>query len=343
MTDTIIRYSQLFFTSIWKTLCQMSPYLLFGFLMAGILSVLISKKFVEKHLGGKGMLPVLKASLLGIPIPLCSCGVVPLATSLKKQGASKGATIGFLISTPQTGIDSISVTLSLLGPIFACFRPIAALVSGIMGGFLVSFLPNDKKQKVENCSCCKTEQSCCSKKKKQSIIAKIFLYGFITLPKDISKSLILGIFIAGIISIFIPDDYFAKSFGDGIMGMFAMILFGIPLYVCATASVPIASALILKGISPGAALVFLMTGPATNAATITTIWKIMGKASACIYVLSVAATAILSGIILNSLFEINKGGKHLHQHQMGISYGEMGSAIILIVILLIACFYKKKE
>jgi uncharacterized membrane protein YraQ (UPF0718 family) len=134
-----------FMHEFWEVLGEMAPYLLFGFLVAGILSVYISQKFVERHLGGRGFWAVLKASLFGIPLPLCSCGVIPVAASLRKQGAGKGAVTSFLISTPQTGVDSILVTLSLLGPVYAIFRPVASFIKGVIGGMAVSiFDPEDK-------------------------------------------------------------------------------------------------------------------------------------------------------------------------------------------------------
>ncbi len=280
----------------WGTLGEMSPYLLFGFFVAGLLSVFISQELIERHLGGKGVWPLLKASGFGIPLPLCSCGVIPVSMSLHKHGASKGATISFLLSTPQTGVDSFFVTFSLLGPVFAIFRPVIALVTGLLGGSLVQVF-GEKRVDLEKDEQCRDE--CCSEHKKKNILVRALKYGFVTLAKDIGPTMLLGLVIAAIISVAVPDDFFAEKLGTGIGAMVVMMFFGIPVYVCATASVPVAAALIMKGLTPGAALVFLMTGPATNAAAFTTIWKILGRRTAVTYIITVAGCALGAGLGLD--------------------------------------------
>lgn len=276
---------------------EMSPYLLFGFFMAGLLSVLLSPRLVEKHLGGRGIWPLAKASLFGIPLPLCSCSVIPVSMSLYKHGASKGSTVVFLLSTPQTGVDSISVTLSLLGPVFAIFRPLAALVTGIVGGILVDVI--DRPSAGKDLLATKCADECCSGSGKNGKLLRVLKYGFVTLPRDIGKPLLVGLVVASVISALVPDGFFAEKLGTGFLAMVVMMIVGIPMYVCATASVPIAAALILKGLTPGAAIVFLMTGPATNAASLVTIWKALGGRSAVAYLLTVAGCALLSGIVLD--------------------------------------------
>jgi len=279
----------------WNVLAEMSPYLLFGFFVAGVLSVLLSQRFVETHLGGTGIWPLVKASIFGVPLPLCSCGVIPVSMSLHKHGASKGATISFLLSTPQTGVDSIFVTLSLLGPLFAVFRPLAAFVTGIVGGSLVNtFTRAIDDQPPEKCS-----DPCCQPQKNTNKLTRGLRYGFITLPSDIAGAMLLGLVIAAIISALVPDNYFADKLGTGIFPMVIMMFLGIPVYVCATASVPVAAALILKGLTPGAALVFLMTGPATNAASFVTIWKTLGRKTALTYLAAVAACSLTAGLLLD--------------------------------------------
>lgn len=293
----MIDYTKTIIVDFWNTVAEMSPYLLFGFFVAGILSVFVSQRLVEKHLGGRGVWPLLKASLFGVPLPLCSCGVIPVSMSLHKHGASKGATVSFLLSTPQTGMDSIFVTLSLLGPVFAIFRPLAALVTGFVGGGLVNVFnqnQEDANRSPEECS-----DECCTDDKKTIRIIKGLKYGFVTLPKDIGKAMLAGLIIAAFISALVPDGYFAEKLGTGIFAMVVMMLLGIPVYVCATASVPVAASLILKGLTPGAALVFLMTGPATNAASFLTIWKALGRTTAIIYLATVAGCALLGGILLD--------------------------------------------
>jgi len=274
----------------------MAPYLLFGFLIAGVLSVLVSPELVEKHLGGHGIWPIFKASLFGVPLPLCSCSVIPVAASLRRHGASKGATTAFLLSTPQTGADSIMVTFSLLGPIFAVFRPLAAFLTGLVGGSIIETFGSDEA-KIEPC-----RDKCCCPTHPQSRLIRILHYGFVVLPKEISRPLLLGLVVAGAISAFVPSNFFSETIGTGFLAMVVMMVLGIPVYVCATASVPIAAAMMVKGISPGAALVFLMTGPATNVAAIATLWKVLGKQSALIYLGVVAISALGSGLLMDYIF-----------------------------------------
>ncbi|MCJ7778266.1 MAG: SO_0444 family Cu/Zn efflux transporter [Sedimentisphaerales bacterium] len=323
----------------WATVVEMSPYLLFGFFVAGILSVLLSQELVERHLGGPGIWPVVKASIFGVPLPLCSCGVIPVSMSLHKHGASKGATIAFLLSTPQTGVDSIFVTLSLLGPIFAIFRPIAAFVTGIVGGVFVDIFDRTAKSGQPPAKCTDT---CCAGGKTGKLVSGL-KYGFVTLPRDIGRAMLVGLVVAAVISALVPDGFFADKLGTGIVPMLVMMAIGIPMYVCASASVPIAAALILKGITPGAALVFLMTGPATNAASFVTIWNVLGRKTAIIYLATVAGCALLGGILLDYI----AAGVHLkiltQPHWMLPQSVEYASAVVLLAILISASLRKKDK
>ena len=314
-----------FILELWNLTKDMSPYLLLGFLIAGILSVVISPASVEKNLGGKGLFPIVKASLFGIPLPLCSCGVIPVATSLYKHGANKSATTSFLISTPQTGVDSILITYSLLGPIFAIFRPIAALLAGIVGGLAVEIADNGSESNV------KPSTQVIDNDK--SFFRRIYEYGFISLPQDIGKPLILGIVVAAMIAMIVPEDFFASYFGNGFMGLIIMMFAGIPIYVCATASVPIALALMIKGLSPGAAFVFLMTGPATNAATISTVWKILGKQTAFIYLAAVSGSSLVAGFFINLFSSEIDSHIHNHDHWMMPVWLQITSSVLLLAIL----------
>ena len=323
----------------WGTVAEMSPYLLFGFFVAGVLSVIISQRIVERHLGGSGIWPLFKASLFGIPLPLCSCGVIPVSMSLHKHGASKGATVSFLLSTPQTGMDSIFVTLSLLGPLFAIFRPLAALVTGIVGGTLVDVFSRSAEDKSRVPP--KSSDGDYGGGRKTGRVARGLKYGFVTLPRDIGKAMLVGLVIAAVISALVPDGFFAERLGTGIFAMVVMMFLGIPVYVCATASVPVAAALILKGLTPGAALVFLMTGPATNAASFITIWKVLGKATAITYLVTVAGCSLLGGILLDYIaagvdFEIvSRPGWML---PTAIKYA---SALVLLAVLAFAILSKR--
>ncbi|HHN45969.1 MAG TPA: hypothetical protein ENN09_00880 [Planctomycetes bacterium] len=322
----------------WSVLGEMSPYLLLGFLVAGVLSVIIPESLVEKHLGGNGLLPILKASFFGVPLPLCSCGVIPVAASLKRSGAGPGAVASFLISTPQTGVDSILVTLSLLGPLYAVFRPVAAFISGLVGGALVTLFGEKASPAAPVKQKCCENGTCGLDMKNGGRLARALRHGFITLPRDIAKSLLAGLAAAALITAFIPDGFFVDKVGGGFWAYLVMLGVGIPLYVCATSSVPIAAALVLtKGLSPGAALVFLMTGPATNAASITTLWNIMGKRSTLIYLASVAGTALASGVLLDHIFAAGAYQprmlmEHVHGHA-AYEYAKSAAALVLLSVL----------
>ncbi len=320
----------LFGLEFWATFCDMAPYLLFGFFVAGLLSAFISPAQVERHLGGHGVWPVLKAALFGVPLPLCSCSVLPVTASLRKHGAGRGPATAFLISTPQTGDDSILVTFGMLGPVFGIFRPVAAFVSGVLGGVAVDiFEPHGAKDThvVEKCNsaCCNGEAESRSK------LSRIFSVGFVELPRDIGKPLLIGVVVAGAITAFIPEGLF-RPVGFGIIQILVMMLIGIPMYVCATASIPVAAAAMMAGVSPGAALAFLITGPATNAAGIATVWKLMGARTTVIYLASVAVTAIGSGLLLDLLFkEMNISHAHA-PHEMLPPVVKTLSGIALLLI-----------
>jgi uncharacterized membrane protein YraQ (UPF0718 family)/copper chaperone CopZ len=314
----------------WDVLGEMAPYLLFGFLVAGGLSVFVSRDLVERHLGGRGLLSTLKATVFGIPLPLCSCGVIPVAASLRSHGASRGATTAFLLSTPQTGVDSVLVTLSLLGPVFAVFRPVAALVEGIFGGAVVAALERKGEDAAEIPPC---QGPCCTGNFESGKMRGALEYGFLTLPRDIGKAMIVGLAAAAVIAALIPDDFFTRFMGGGIVPMLVMMGVGLPIYVCATASVPVAAALIAKGVAPGAALVFLLTGPATNAAAVSTIWKIMGKRTAVVYLLIVVAAALGSGFLLDAIFEGIGASSGPHAPYELPGPVKTGSALVLVGVL----------
>ena len=316
----------------WGTLSEMSPYLLFGFGVAGVLSVWINADLVQRHLGGTGFWQVFKASLFGVPLPLCSCGVIPVSMSLHKHGASKGATVSFLLSTPQTGADSILVTYSLMGPIFAIFRPLAAFITGVFGGCLINAVENhDPQTPLEAKKEC--TDTCCSGEKKKSRLIRAFKHGFITLPSDIGRSMLIGLFIAALIAAMVPENYFADKLtggGNHILSMLIMMVVGIPIYVCATASVPIAVQLIAIGLSPGTAFVFLMTGPATNAATLATLSSQVGKRAAAIFLLTVIISSLAGGLILDAVFA---GDITQITHAHGFMLPEWFKAICAVVLL----------
>ncbi len=324
-----------FLLAFWHNLSMMAPYLLFGFLVAGVLSVVISPSQVERHLGGLGLWPILKCTLLGIPLPLCSCGVIPVAASFRKHGASRGAIVAFLLSTPQTGVDSIFVTFSLLGPVFAIFRPFAAFFSGLLGGSLVSMMERYEAPDFGAPEAC--GDACCAPAGGgHGVVRRALRYGFVTLPRDIAKPMLLGLAAAGLISWIVPQNFFAEVLGEGILPKLVMMIVGIPVYVCATASTPVAAALIAKGISPGAALVFLMAGPATNIAAIVITWKLLGRRSALVYLGTIAVLSIFFGFLLDGIFTATGIAPGAGMPWMFPDWLMTGSAVILLVILVFA-------
>ncbi|MBD3379470.1 MAG: SO_0444 family Cu/Zn efflux transporter [Candidatus Omnitrophica bacterium] len=289
---------------------EMSPYLLFGFFFAGLLHIFIDTSTIAGHLGGSNTLSVVKASLFGIPLPLCSCGVIPAALSLRRQGASKGSMLSFLISTPTTGLDSIFATYSLLGGFFAGYRLLASFVTGVLSGILANLLIKDSTarpaQAEKKCEVCGGEEH--HKHSPAEKAKGVFGYAFGTLLSDTGGWILGGILIGGCIAYFMPDDFIGTYLGDGWKAMGIMLVTGIPMYVCATGSIPIAAALMLKGLSPGAAFVFLLAGPATNAVSITLISREIGKRAVVMYIISIAISGLLMGYLLDILWELPIAG-----------------------------------
>lgn len=323
----------------WVVLNQMAPYLLFGFLVAGLLSVVLTPAWTERHLGAdRGWLPVVKAALFGVPLPLCSCGVIPVGAALRRHGASRGATLSFLLSTPQTGVDSIAVTWSLLGPVFAVYRPFVAFLTGLFGGGLAHVLVREEEAAAAGqAPAGECRDACCEPEGESapSWWRRALRHGFLTLPADIGGALFFGVAVAGVLGALVPEQFFAETLGCGWTQMVLMMLVGIPLYICSTASVPVAAAMLAKGICPGAVLVFLVTGPATNAATISTIWKVLGRRSAVIYLGTVAVTAMLAGWGLEAILtETGGGDEHVHGAEGGLLYWvEQAAAVLLLAVL----------
>lgn len=313
---------------------ELAPYLLLGLLIAGLLNAFVSKKQVEKHLGKRNLASVIKAAILGVPLPLCSCGVIPTGIAFKKHGASNGATVSFLVSTPQTGIDSVLVTYSMLNLPWAIFRPIIAFFTGIAAGIAAN--KSDLITEENNPSNLIEETEI----PKGSLFDRIIKYAFVDFLADISRPLITGIVLAVFITLAIPESLFANYLTYPLLNMLVVLLASVPLYVCATGSVPIAAALLMKGLSPGAALVFLMAGPATNAATITVLWKSLGKRTTLIYVGSIVFFSLLFGLLIDYIlpaewFNIMGGlSHHEHQHNTLPLWLQQSSAVILSLALL---------
>lgn len=335
----VLEYIEQTLIEMWGVTAEMAPYLLFGFLVAGIISVFLSPEWIERHMGGRGWSPVWKAVIFGIPLPLCSCSVIPVTASLRNHGASRGAATGFLLATPQTGVDSIVATWGMLGPVFAVFRAVAALATGVIGGGLASAIepepePNPQPNSSTEDKAC--GESCCATEDIEPRWKRGLRYAFITLPRDIGKALALGILVAGLIAAFVPPGMFVEYLGGGLLAMLVMIAVGIPIYVCATASIPLAIGFIHLGASPGAALAFLVAGPATNAATLTTVFKVLGKRTAAVYFAAVALGALAAGFGLDATLGLwgrygLPGGQATHD--MPITWWQHVSGVVLIAII----------
>jgi len=319
---------------------KMSPYLLFGFLFAGVLHVFLRPDMIGRHLGASTFSSVVKASLFGIPLPLCSCSVIPTAMSLRKEGASRGSVLSFLISTPTTGVDSIFATYALLGGIFTAYRIAASFITGVIAGALANlFIKEEPKDNVESRKCRLCEAGEEHAHTPAEKIRKIFTYSFGELLDDTGLPLILGILIGGVISFFLPETFIEMYLGSGMKSMIVMLAAGIPMYVCATASIPIAAALMLKGLAPGAAFVFLVAGPATNIVTMTVVGKNIGRAAVAIYLGSIVFCSLGMGLVLNWIygyFDLEGAVKAmLHQHREIIP-GPVGIAASAALAALIA-------
>jgi len=330
---------------IWHLLLEMAPYLLFGFLVAGVLHLFLPKNKVSRHLAHGDAKSVIKASLFGIPLPLCSCGVIPVAAHLKKQGANKGPLLSFLVSTPTTGIDSIFATYSLLGILFAVVRPVAALFSGLMAGFITNASTKSspvKSTQSFECSICpdKTPHTHPWSEK----IVHMFRYAFFELIEDIGKWIAVGIVIGGVISYFVPAEFIHAYLSNPLLAYPLMLLIGIPMYVCATGSIPMVAPLILKGMAPGAGLVFLFAGPATNTATLSFVAGEMGKKSLITYLASIIAGSVIFGLLIDLIW--NLSGQNLSLISGGVqmlpNWLHILSAIILSILIL-RTFLKKSD
>ena len=275
-----------------NVVCEMAPYLLLGFLIAGVLHVFVPQKFYANYLSRKNRLSVLWAALLGVPLPLCSCGVIPTAIGLKNEKASKGAIASFLIATPQTGIDSILATFSLMGLGFAIIRPVAAFITGVCGGLLVNRLVREDDLTEESNTSCQVERG--------NRLWRVVKYAYYDMIRDIGLRLLIGLVVAALIQVAVPDEFFLSFGSQPLMQMLVILAIAVPMYICSTGSIPVAAALMMKGLSPGAALVMLMAGPAVNLASILVVQKAMGRRFTSIYLMTIVGFAVLFGLLLNA-------------------------------------------
>jgi len=341
-----------FFRVCWDILVDSSIWMLLGFFMAGLLRAFVPSDLVARHLGRNQSGNVFKAALFGVPLPLCSCGVIPAAAGLRRQGASRGATASFLISTPETGVDSMAVSWALLDPVMTVVRPAAAFITAMVTGLLIDASDREPAPAAsplrplepllapaasEPQACCGGSCSCNASPGRKSAWRRFEdgqRFAFDDLMGDIAPWFGLGILIAAGITILLPDDLGARIPGGGIASMLAMLLVSLPMYVCATASTPIAAALALKGFSPGSLLVFLLAGPATNAATIVMVGRLLGKRSAAIYVASIIAVTLVIAVAVDALYV--RLGIGVHAWLAGSSGAEGGILQILAALAMLA-------
>jgi len=357
--------------NIWLVFLDTAFWLLLGLLAAGLIKLFISEDTMRRWVGGRGLPSILRAALFGAPLPLCSCGVLPAAIGLRRAGASKEATVAFLISTPETSIDSVFVTYALMGPVMAIFRPVSALVNAIGTGLLTALVSDDdvhnksgapdaivenccssseSKQQAEVSSCCaekkeQVEKDCCSENvdkgntaevpgKPTSKLLRALSYAGAELLDDISKWLFIGIALAGVMLTFIPPDWLAQ-WGQGLPAMLIMLVVGVPMYICAVASTPVAAGLLLAGVSPGAVLIFLLVGPATNIASFVLLKQELGLKVTLVYLSGISVLSLMMGLVLEWMLnakqwqiEANLG----EAHAMLPGYIAWASAFLLIFL-----------
>ena len=312
--------------NIWLVFLDTAFWLLIGLLAAGFIKLFISEDTMQRWVGGRGIGAILRAALFGAPLPLCSCGVLPAAIGLHRSGASKEATVSFLISTPETSIDSVAITYALMGPVMAIVRPISALVNAVGTGLLTTLVTDDESHEVkatEVASCCASKQekvepvvaSCCAtesdnqnKDQAKTQTNKLFQalsYAGAELLDDISTWLIIGIVLAGAMLTFIPPDWFAQ-WGSGLTAMLVMLVVGVPMYICAVASTPVAAGLLVAGVSPGAVLVFLLVGPATNIASFALLKNELGLKVTAMYLFGLSVLSLMMGLLLEWFLEMKQ-------------------------------------
>jgi len=353
--------------NIWLVFLDTAFWLLIGLLAAGAIKSFISEGTMQRWVGGRGIGAILRAALFGAPLPLCSCGVLPTAIGLRRAGASKEATVSFLISTPETSIDSVTVTYALMGPVMAIFRPVAALVNAVGTGLLTTLIADEslpekakdnagataagsccsskEEEKVQPVasSCCapgpeKAESSSCSQNKEEKPAANklmlVLSYAGAELLDDISKWMAFGIVLAGIMLTFIPPDWLAQ-WGGGLPAMLVMLVVGVPMYICAVASTPVAAGLLLAGVSPGAVLVFLLVGPATNIASFALLKQELGLKVTGMYLFGLSILSLMMGLLLEWLMQVQNWQVEAslgEAHAMLPGVVSWASAVILIFL-----------
>jgi len=368
-----------FFHALIELSNAMAPYILFGLIFAGILHELVPDTIVKNHLGKDSIWSVIKATLFGIPLPVCSCGVIPLATSIKKSGASNGSTLSFLISTPITGVDSILATYGIFGWAFTIYRVITSMIISIIAGILANFYGEEEKvvettkpafsmaqpsnagkvgmnfSAVQTPKALKIEEdcdggSCCStvshEKKSFITLSKDALsYAFGTLLSDIASPLFVGLLLGALITVAIPENLSEILLEYSWLSYIIVIAIAVPMYVCATASLPIAAGLMLAGVAPGAAFVFLSAGPATNTVTIGVVKKMLGTRTLYIYLGTIIIGSVLFGFGLDYMFEGVDVKELIHLHEEASIIAIISSVVLWAFVLyyMLKPYFTKKR
>lgn len=325
---------------------ESAPYLVLGFVAAGLLRALIPQERVRRLLGGEGWGSVLRASLIGVPLPLCSCSVIPAATGLRQNGAGRAATTSFLISTPETGVDSISLTYALMDPLMTVARPLAAFVTAVLTGGAVSAFAAAEEDAASDPptapdDCCSATG--CSAADEAAPPARIdavrdgMRYAFGPLLDDLAPWLIGGFLLAAAVTTIIPDGFFTALSGGWVSSLMMMLL-ATPVYICASAATPIAAAMVMKGLDPGAAMVFLLVGPATNVTTMLVVLRFLGRRVLATYLIGVTACALLFGAAINAVYAAGSAGPAFAigaESAMSVTTVQLVAAIFLGVVLLL--------
>ena len=327
--------------ALWQLCLEAAPWLLLGLIIGGLFKSLIPTAFLHKHLTKPGLGSIVKAAILGAPLPLCSCGVIPAAIGLRQAGASKPATTSFLVSTPETGVDSISISYAMLGPFMTIVRPIAALFSALVTGLLVMlFADNEAPQpsQEKKMSCCSSQAKISSDAASKGMLSEAWAgihYAFTDLYPSILKWLVIGLLFAAAVQAFVPDDWLLQ-WGDSWLAMLVMLFIGVPMYVCATGSTPIAAGFLMAGISPGAVLVYLLAGPATNVATLGVVREQMGGKTMWLYLLGIVSSALFVGVLVNVFAsQLEFKSQLSHSHEMMPYILQLFSMLLLMLVALI--------
>lgn len=322
---------------------SMSFFILFGLLIAGVLKQIIPSNFISKHLGSNSLSSVLKATIFGIPIPLCSCSVIPMAKSLQREGASSGAVSSFLISAPITGADSILATYSIFGWFFTIYRVVSSITIAILVGVFQNIMDRANNRKITfslkkplNSSILVCNSRCCNtpiEKKREFSIKSIFNYAFNTLFRDIAKPLAIGLIVGAVFTTLFPKELIGNIFSNSYIGYFIALIVSMPLYVCATSSLPIALSLILNGMSAGVAFIFLSAGPATNSVTMGVVAEMFGKRSLLLYIGTIAIFSILFGILLDNILDGIEFNSYIQESIKTTSILDIISSTIMFVLM----------